>query len=152
MTHVHLAPVGAAALLLALGLCVSAGCSCEESEAPQPRVVKAGRPEPRAARPADSAPSQPARRERQVGESLLHTPGDYVSTVAVTVPRYARRSINHSVLTQEIEQYRAMHGRYPASLAVLAEWSGRPTPAPPSGYEHAYDPQTGKLELVPTDQ
>ncbi|NLW51514.1 MAG: hypothetical protein GXY85_11840 [Candidatus Brocadiaceae bacterium] len=124
------------------------GCSCEETPQtpPQVRTVEAPEPPEPAARAAARPPAPSG--ERGVGESLLSTPGDYLRTTVVTAPRYARSSVADSVLTHDLEQYRAMHGEYPPSLAALAEWTGRTTPAPPGGFRYAYDPKTGRLDVV----
>ena len=155
----HQVLIAAAALAMAIGLSLTAGCSCEESEAPPARVVKVAKPEPaapaarggqEASGSGRAAPSGGGR--SLVGESMLRAPGDYYSTVAVKAPRHARKSVNQSVMTRAIEHYRAMHGKYPPSLAALSEWTGDPIPEPPPGHKHVYDPKTGKLDIVPTDE
>jgi len=152
----------AAATLAAL--LAGGGCSCKKSQPPPNVVVQpAAAPAP-AAVPAAAAAPAPAAQQAQaskpylpgpaapgVGESVLRGPGDYLGTVAVTAPRYARKQIDLSYLTNEINQYQASEGHYPASLKDLETWRGEPLPPPPAGGKYSYDPKTGKLDMVAAD-
>ena len=154
-----------AGLLAATAACllVAAGCSCKQSQ-PAPHVVQV---QPAAPAPAPAgqamAAAQPAagpQRAREyapgpavpgVGESVLRGPVDYLNTVTVTAPRYAKKQIDLSYIGNEIKQFQAAEGRFPASLKELETWLGEPLQAPPTGAKYSYDPATGKLELLVAD-
>lgn len=142
----------AAAALAAL--LAGGGCSCKKSQPPPNVVVQpaaAPAPAPAAQRAQASKPYLPGPAAPGVGESVLLGPSDYLGTVAVTAPRYARKQIDLSYLTNEINQYQASEGHYPASLKDLETWRGEPLPTPPAGGKYSYDPKTGKLDMVAAD-
>ncbi len=148
-------------LILAVGLVVAlafgAGCSCEDPQAadPEQRVVTVPEPEPQPsaeAEPAEQQQRERADRERQVGESVLHAPADYLRTTTVLAPRAARRRVNLAQLQNEIERFWGLEGRYPQSLEELEQWREAELPEIPAGYEFDYDPSSGQLDLVRTQQ
>lgn len=151
--------ISLAAATLAV-LLAGGGCSCKKSQ-PPPNVVVVPQPAPApapAAQPAPGAraaqapkPYLPGPAAPGVGESILRGPGDYLSTVVVTAPRYARKQIDLTYLTNEINQYQAAEGHYPASLKDLETWRGEPLPPEPAGGKYSYDPKTGKLDMVAAD-
>ena len=145
--------VAAAALVAAAaGLLAAGGCSCKESQPPPPRVVQVQQP---AVQPAPAAPAAPQGQApapgRQVGESVLRGPGDYLYTATVTAPRFAKKTVATAYIENEIKQFQASQGRYPDSLEELGKWLGEPVQAAPGGTRYNYDPKTGTVEVVPVD-
>jgi hypothetical protein len=145
----------------AFGLLAWAGCSCKESEKPKEEVVRVqGAPQPpqgQVQAPAQAAaqPAAPQPRaasdqpDHKVGESLIQAPADYLRTVTISAPRQARKSLDTSLIQNEVTQFSAMEGRYPKSLDELVQWRGAPLPETPGGYVYKYDAAAGKLEVVP---
>jgi hypothetical protein len=147
----------AAALIAAAGLLAMAGCSCKASQPPAPKVVKVQPkppqpPSPPAApaQPAQPAPNKPASSEGVVG-SVLKAPGEYLYTTTVTAPRYAKKTVAQAYVENEIKDFWALKGRYPASLDELGQWLGEPVQAAPPGTKYSYDPKTGALNVVPAE-
>ncbi|MHC4481848.1 MAG: hypothetical protein ACYS1C_12900 [Planctomycetota bacterium] len=124
------------------------GCSCEDSEPPGENVQVVQPEEGPPAQPGQAAP-EAQEAERQVGESVLHGPADYLRTTVITVPRTARKKIDTIYTQNEIEQFKAIESRYPHSLKELEQWRGEPLPEVPKGHTYKYDSKTGKLEVVP---
>ena len=127
--------------------------SCGASKPSEERVLvvppKAEQPEA----PQQAAPQQQAHAEpgRQPGDSLLHGPADYLRTTTITIPRYARKTVDVASVQNEIKQFYALQGRYPKSLDELAQWRGEPLPETPKGYVYVYDPASGKVDVVPAE-
>ncbi len=63
----------------------------------------------------------------------------------------ARKMANVTPLQQEIKQYHALKGQYPASLDELEEWRGTELPQPPRGMTYSYDPKAGQIKAVPEE-
>jgi len=134
---------------VAVLLAAFAGCSCEDSEpAPRQVVREADEQQARPAQPAAQAP-EPAKPQRQPGNSLLHAPGDYLTQTTVTVPRHIKSKARMAQTQNEIKQFQAMQGRYPLSLKELEQWRGAQLQEPPGGYTYKYDSNTGELDVVP---
>ena len=122
------------------------GCSCGESE-PEPPVVVQQNAKPA---PAPAAAKDP-KPERQVGDSIMHAPADYVGTVAIKAPRYAQRTVDVAELTQEIQLFMVDQGRYPKSLEEFVEHRGKPLPELRGHMTYSYDPNSGRLRSVPIE-
>jgi hypothetical protein len=137
-------------------LCLMAwsGCSCEDSE---PAPVRAGQQEERqeGEEPEAAAPEsaeEPAQKEkRTIGDNLLQAPADYLRTTTIQAPRHARKTVDVAYVQNEIYQWEAIHGRFPKSLDELVEWRGAPLPEVPNGHKYTYDPETGKVDVVPVE-
>ena len=135
------------ALTLAVGLANLLGCSCEESEPPAPNV-KIAQPKP-APGPAKRAPASASRQAGHApGSSLIQAPADYMRTVTIKAPRYAKKTVGLALVRNDLGAYKAMQGEYPPSLEKLAEWRGSPLPELPRGQAFSYDPKTGKINVV----
>ncbi len=153
----------AGALLAAgvVGVLAAGGCSKKETTPPpvvkvqpaQPAPPQAavGAPAPAAGPAKAQAPGLGANPGRQVGESVLRGPGEYLYTATVTVPRYAKKTISATYIEREIREFQALKGRWPKSLDELGQWLGEPVQAAPPGTKYSYDPSTGALEVVPAD-
>jgi hypothetical protein len=108
----------------------------------EPVAEEAGGP------PAQEAAPRAAKRDRPpVGESVLYAPADYLDTTVGAIPR-AQKKIDVAFTQHEIEQFRALEGRYPRSLDELEKWRDEPLPEVPKGHTYRYDPATGKVEVV----
>jgi 5'-nucleotidase len=172
---------GATGVMLIVTVALWAGCSRDEPEAQevdrqQDAAVAEGPaqgggeaaagPAEGAGRPADSPPAEssaaperkpaqqepaPRRTVRVPGESVIMAPMQYLHTTTVTAPRRARATISLAYIQNEINQYNALEGRYPASLAELEKWRGEPLGEAPPGYVYRYDAAEGKLEVVPQE-
>ncbi len=150
----------AGALLAAgvVGVLAAGGCSKEQPPAP---VIKVQPQQPQAAQNAPAPAARPAPQgqaqagggapDHQVGESVLHAPGDYLYTATVTVPRYAKKTVSAVYVESEIKDFHALKGRWPKSLDELSQWLGEPVQKAPGGMKYSYDPKTGALEVVPAD-
>lgn len=142
---------GTAAMMTAMvAMLVWVGCSCEDSEPPD-AGVRVGQPEGEAAGPPpaqEAAPRAPKPDRPPVGESVLYAPADYLDTTVGAIPR-AQKKMDVAFTQHEIEQFKALEGRYPRSLAELETWRGEPLPELPKGHTYKYDPTAGKVEVVP---
>jgi len=139
-----------AAAAASVVLLVTGGCSCRDEEPVPVRVVQQEAPPPPA--PAEQPAERPAAKpQRQVGDSVLRGPGDYLYTATVTAPRHIKKTAAEAYLTNEIKQFHALEGRWPKSLEELEQWRGEPLQAPPGGTKYSYDAKTGELTLVPAD-
>jgi hypothetical protein len=134
-----------------LGFATS-GCSCDEPEPVAPNVV--------VAQPGQQPPAQPQAapaqgrgpgEERQIGDSILHAPGDYLTTTVVTAPRKIKRDLGNALTNKEVQEFNALEGRFPYSLKELEEWRGADLPEAPKGYTYKYDSTTGEVSVVPID-
>ena len=137
-----------AAAAASVALLVAGGCSCEDSEPVPARVVQQEAPPPPPAPAEQPAAAPPA---RQVGDSVLRGPGDYLYTATVTAPRHIKKTVADAYISNEIKQFHALEGRYPKSLQELEKWRGEPLKPAPGGAEYSYDPKTGELDLVPAE-
>ncbi len=132
---------------MTVSVLAAAGCSCGAS-APEPAVIVR---EEKEEGPADPHAEAWVEGDREVGDSVLHAPADYVGTVAVKVPRYAKRVLGVAQVQAEVRQFWALDDRYPRSIEELVEWRGQPLPELPKHMAYSYDPATGRLEAAPTE-
>ncbi len=128
----------------------------EAAAAPaEPPAGSADAPPAEAATAPDRTPARqepaPRRTVRVPGESVIMAPMEYLHTTTVTVPRRARATVSEAQIRNEIRQYYALEGRYPASLEELEKWRGEPLGEAPPGYVYRYDPAKGELEVVPQE-
>ncbi len=146
------------AALTAIGLVglLASGCSKKETAPPPVIKVQPAPPAPPQAQ-APAAPQRPrqvaggAPPDHQVGESVLHAPGDYLETVVITAPHYAKNTVSAIYVENEIKQFHALKGRWPKSLDELGEWAGEPVQKAPPGMKYDYDPSTGVVKVVPAE-
>jgi hypothetical protein len=128
-----LAPV-VVAMLCAIAW--SSGCSKKEESA-------------QSAAGDEPAAGQAQADDENLGENVLKGPGDYLYVTTVRAPRHAKQTLAIAELTQQIQQFNALKGRYPESLEELAKWRGAELPPVPSGSRYDYDQETGTLKVVP---
>ncbi len=99
--------------------------------------------------PATNAASEPAKRND--GNPLM-APVNYLGAVAAAKSA-AERSIDTSSLTHEIQLFYAQEGRYPRDLNELVTENYIPSlPKPPYHSRYLYNPGTGEIRTVRTDQ
>jgi hypothetical protein len=142
------------ALAVAAGFLFLGGCGDEEAGA-GPNIRQAGPP------PAEQPPAEtgdapktttPPKDSGQPNLSNpLHAPGAY-GTAVIKAPRLARKRAADATITREIQQFKALEGRYPKSLDELVEWRGEKLPALTWGEEYRYESKSGELSIVRTEE
>ena len=97
---------------------------------------------------SDSAkkPDQPG--QKSSGNPLT-APADYLNSAAQARNR-AIKTVDDAGLNQSIQLFYAQEGRYPKNLNELVrpDYLSR-LPQPPPGMKFDYNPETGKLNVVP---
>ncbi len=85
------------------------------------------------------------------GSNPLNAPTDYLGAVA-QAKKYSEKNIELVALRQNVQQFYAMEGRYPADLQELVKekYLGS-IPRPPYGMKITYDPKTGDVKIVADD-
>lgn len=77
----------------------------------------------------------------------LTAPADYVGAV-VQAQRFANKTIDVSYVNQAIQQFNAMEGRYPKTLAELVPNYVGKLPVPPYGTKLVYDTNSWTVKVV----
>jgi hypothetical protein len=77
----------------------------------------------------------------------LTAPADYVGAVA-QAQRFANKTIDVSYINQAIQQFNAMEGHYPKTLAELVPNYVGKLPAPPYGTKLSYDTNSWTVKVV----
>ncbi len=86
-------------------------------------------------------------RERpETREEEREKQGGYIGIV-VRSPRSTEEKMAITNIKNQLNQYKALHGRLPESLEALKKWTGGPLPKLPDGVEYNYDPETGDVKL-----
>ncbi len=158
MGAIHITRRTLLAVIALFAVAASTGCSCDESnqdaDAGGGRVVvvkeAAPKPVPQEPAPERKAPQPPraARQPDDYGDSVIQAPANYLRATTITVPRHITSQARLAQTQNEINQFKALEGRYPYSLKELEQWRGAALQSVPSGYAYKYDSETGKLDVV----
>ncbi len=114
-------------------IALAMGCQKPPQSAEQASTDKQAAPKD--AKKADDAKAQPG-----------GLPLDYVN-MAVKQPKRVEKQLRSLAMTQAIQAFQALEGRFPKSLDELKK-SGFEIPPLPKGTQYKYDAKTGKVEVV----
>jgi hypothetical protein len=78
--------------------------------------------------------------------------GGYIDTLRSRGVREGRERPALIKLTNEIKKFEVLEGRYPKSLEELKKWRGGSLPTLPKGREYRYNPETGEIGAVNSDE
>lgn len=101
--------------------------------------------------PSNSKPADetPAAAQKQGAGNPLTAPVDYLGAVGAA-QKQAARTVDMTSLTQAVRAFQAGEDRLPNTLQELVSEGYLPRlPAPPKGSQWAYQPQSGRVALVP---
>ena len=97
----------------------------------------------------EAAPSPKATNSTAATGNPITAPVDYLGAIGKARER-SIKTIDTVSLNQNVQLFYAQEGRFPKSLEELVEQKYLPSlPAAPYGNKIEYDPNTGKVKVVP---